>query len=68
MRAADPLVFISAFASGDKAGIHAFTFDAQKGALKPLHRITDIQNPFFLAISPDKRFLSGIHCEAVRCA
>ena len=29
--AADPLIFISAFASGDKAGIHAFTFDSNSG-------------------------------------
>ncbi len=61
--AADPLVFISAFASGDKAGIHAFTFDTNIGALKPLHRTTDIQNPFFLAVSPDKRFLYAIDAE-----
>ena len=61
--AADPLVFISAFASGDKAAIHAFTFDAEAGALKPLHRTTDIQNPFFLAVSPDKRFLFAIDAE-----
>ena len=62
-QAADPLVFISAFASGDKAGIHAFSFDSKTGALKPLHRTTDIQNPFFLAISPDKRFLYAIDAE-----
>ncbi len=52
-----PLVFISAFASGEKGAIHAFTFDPAKGVLEPLHRTTDIQNPFFLAVSPDHRFL-----------
>ena len=62
-RADDPLIFVSAFASGDKAGIHAFQFDSSKGALKPLHRTTDIQNPFFLAVSPDKRFLYAIDAE-----
>lgn len=62
-QAADPLVFISAFASGDKAGIHAFQFDTQMGVLKPLHRTTDLQNPFFLAISPDHRFLYAIDAE-----
>jgi 6-phosphogluconolactonase len=61
--AAEPLVFVTAFASGDKAGIHAFTFDSEKGALKPLHRTTDIQNPFFIAVSPDKRFLYAIDAE-----
>jgi 6-phosphogluconolactonase len=61
--AAEPLVFVTAFASGDKAGIHAFTFDSEKGALKPLYRTTDIQNPFFIAVSPDKRFLYAIDAE-----
>lgn len=58
--AADPLVFISAFASGDKAGIHAFGFNSETGALKPLHRTTDILNPFFISVSKDKRFLYAI--------
>lgn len=58
-----PLVFISAFASGDRAGIHAFEFDTMTGALKPLHQTTDLQNPFFLAISPDSRFLYAIDAE-----
>ncbi|MEZ5384019.1 MAG: lactonase family protein [Prosthecobacter sp.] len=61
--AAEPLVFISAFASGDKAGVHAFSFDSEKGSLKPLHRTTEIQNPFFLVVSPDKRFLYAIDAE-----
>lgn len=59
----DPLVFISAFASGDKAGIHAFAFDTKNGVLKPLNRTTDLQNPFFISISRDKRFLYAIHAE-----
>jgi 6-phosphogluconolactonase len=62
-RADDPLVFISAFASGDKGAIHAFQFDTKSGALKPLHRTTDIRNPFFLAISPDQHFLYAIDAE-----
>jgi len=61
--AADPVVFISAFASGDKAGIHAFRLDSKTGALQLLHRTTDIQNPFFLAVSPDQRFLYAINAE-----
>ena len=61
--AAEPVVFISAFASGDKAGIHAFRFDSENGALQPLHRTTDIQNPFFLSVSPDQRFLYAINAD-----
>lgn len=59
-RADDPLVFISAFAPGDKAGIHAYQFDTKTGSLKPVHRTTDVQNPFFLAVSRDKHFLYAI--------
>ncbi len=59
-RADEPLVFISAFASGEKAGIHAFQFDTKSGALQPLHRTPDIQNPFFLAISADGKFLYSV--------
>lgn len=59
-RADEPLVFISAFASGEKAGIHAFQFDTKSGALRPLHRTADIQNPFFLAISADGKFLYSV--------
>lgn len=59
-----PLVFISAFATGEKAGIHAFEFDVQAGALKPVHRTADVQNPFFLALSPNRKYLYSIHAKA----
>jgi 6-phosphogluconolactonase len=63
LHAEDPLVFISAFAPGDKAAIHAFRFDATSGALAPLQRTVDLQNPFFLAISPDHHFLYAINAK-----
>ena len=58
-----PIIFISAFAEGENGAIHAFTFDSKGGALTPLHRTADIQNPFFLALSPDRHFLYAIHAE-----
>ena len=61
--AEEPMVFISAFAEGKKGAIHAFTFDSKSGALNSLHRTTDIQNPFFMAISPDHHFLYAINAE-----
>src|SRR6476646_7373604 len=51
--ARDPLVFITAFAPGEEGGIHAYEFDTQAGKLKPLHRTAGVENPFFLALSPD---------------
>ncbi len=59
-RADDPIVFVSAFAPGDKGAITAYRFDSGNGQLKLLHRTTDVDNPFFLAISPDKKFLYSI--------
>lgn len=58
--AAEPVVFVSAFASGEKAGIHAFGFNSAKGTLRPLKRATGMQSPFFIALSPDKQFLYSI--------
>jgi 6-phosphogluconolactonase len=61
--AKDPVVFISSFAAGDRGGIHACRLELKTGTLKPLHRTTDVKNPFFLALSPDHRFLYSIHAE-----
>ena len=59
----DPVVFISAFAAGEKGAIHAFQFDSKNGTLKPQQRTTDVQYPFFLVISPGGRFLYSIDTE-----
>jgi 6-phosphogluconolactonase len=61
--AADPVVFVTAFAPGEKGGIHAYTFDTKAGALRPLHRTAGVENPFFLALSPNKKFLYSIHAK-----
>ena len=55
------LVFISAFAPGEEGAIHAFGLQLDSGRLKPLHRTTDVEHPFFLALSPDNKFLYSIH-------
>lgn len=60
-RADEPLVFISAFASGDQGAIHAFQLDPKAGSLKPVHRTTGVENPFFTAVSPDQKFLYSIY-------
>jgi 6-phosphogluconolactonase len=61
--AADPVVFVTAFASGDKGGIQAYTFDSKAGTLKPLRRTAGVENPFFLALSPDRKSLYSIHAK-----
>ena len=59
----EPVVFISAFASGEKGAIHAFSFDETAGRLKPLNRTTDVESPFFLALSPNGKHLYSIDAE-----
>ena len=57
----EPLVFISAFASGDDGAIHAYRLNPGTGQLRPIHRTTDAEHPFFLAVSPDGKYLYSIH-------
>jgi len=63
-RADNPLVFISAFTSGEAGAIHAYELDLETGGLALVKRTTDVENPFFLAVSPDQRFLYSIHALA----
>ncbi len=63
-QAADPLVFISSFASGDKGGIQAYHLDVAAGTLKPQALTKDLPNPFYLAISPDQKYLYSIYAKA----
>ncbi len=57
----DLLVFVSAFAKGDAGAIHAFRVDSKRGTMQPVHRTTEVENPFFLALSPNRKFLYSIH-------
>ena len=55
------LVFISAFAPGDDGAIHAYQLTLESGQLKPVHRTTDVEYPFFMALSPNDEYLYSIH-------
>ena len=62
-QAAAPLVFISAFAPGTNGAIHAFHLDSETGRLQPAHRNEGVENPFFMAVTRDLRFLYSIHAK-----
>lgn len=62
-RADDLLVFISAFAAGDEGAIHAFKLNLDSGALTQVERTADVEHPFFLALSPDRKYLYSIHAK-----
>ena len=55
------LVFISAFAPGDEGAIHAYQLEPSTGRMTLVHRTTDVEHPFFIALSPDRKFLYSIH-------
>src|SRR5436190_16928394 len=59
--AADALVFVTAFAPGERGGIHAYELSTKDGRLKPLRRTAGAENPFFLALSPDRKYLYSTH-------
>jgi 6-phosphogluconolactonase len=59
--ASELLVFISAFNKGDEGAIHAYQLQAETGELKLVHRTTGAEQPFFTALSPDRKFLYAIH-------
>ena len=56
-----PLVFITAFAPAEEGAIHAYHMNPNSGQLTLAHKTTDVEHPFFIAISPDNRFLYSIH-------
>jgi len=63
-KAEEHLVFITAFAPGDKGAIHAFRLDTDTGKLKLAHRTANIENPFYLAVSASQKFLYAIHAKS----
>jgi 6-phosphogluconolactonase len=61
--AADPIVFITAFSPGERGGIHAYALSTKDGRLTPLRHTADAASPFFLALSPDRKYLYANHAK-----
>lgn len=61
--AGDPLLFVTSFEAGEKGAIQAYSLDLKSGALKSLKQTTGVEHPFFLALSPDRKFLYSIHAK-----
>ena len=55
------LVFVTSFAPGDEGAIHAFHLSTETCRWELAERTTDVEHPFFLALSPDKQTLYSIH-------
>ena len=61
--AEERLVFISAFAPAEKGAIHAYQLDLATGKLTLSHQNTGFENPFYLAMAPNQKFLYAIHAK-----
>jgi 6-phosphogluconolactonase len=51
------LIFVSSCAAGEKGAITAFNLDVKTGTLEQMSRYGDIDGPFYLALSPDRKYL-----------
>lgn len=51
------LVFVTSCDTGDDGAIHAFHLDVNSGALEAVHRTGNLDNVFFIALSPDRKYL-----------
>ena len=56
----DYLCYIGSYAKGDENGIHVYRFDTNTSTLTPQSGIDGVENPSFLDISPNRRFLYAI--------
>ena len=56
----DYLVYVGTYSSGDEDGIHVYRLDMATGALAYQSSIGGIDNPSFLDIAPNRRFLYAI--------
>lgn len=64
VHAADqPLIFVSSFAGGEDGAIHAYHLNPENGDLEAASTMAGIENPFFMALSPDHKFLYAVHAE-----
>ena len=56
----DYLCYIGSYAKGDENGIHVYRFDTNTSTITPQSGIDGVENPSFLDISPNRRFLYAI--------
>ena len=60
----ESLVFATSFVAGENGAIQAYRLDVAAGALKPVHRTTGIENPYFIVVSRDQKFLYSINAKS----
>lgn len=55
------LVFVTSFATGEQGAIHSYRLNPITGQLIFIQGTKSVENPFFIVVSPDEKFLYSIH-------
>lgn len=55
------VIYVGTYTSKGSEGIYVYKFDPATGALNLLHAVADAENPSFLAIDANQRFLYAVH-------
>lgn len=55
------LAYVGTYTGAKSKGIHVFRFDAAAGKLTPMGLAAECQNPTFLAVHPNRKFLYAIN-------
>lgn len=55
--ASDPTMYVGTYTRGASKGIYAYHFDSSMGKTTPIGLVAETENPSFLAIHPNRRFL-----------
>ena len=56
-KAADRTMYVGTYTRGASKGIYAYRFDSSSGKTTPIGLVAETENPSFLAIHPNQRFL-----------
>lgn len=51
------LMYIGTYTQGSSKGIYGYTFEAASGEARPIGLVAETENPSFIAIHPNQRFL-----------
>ena len=60
-KAQDRTVYVGTYTRGSSKGIYAYRFDGATGKTSPIGLVTETENPSWLAIHPNQRFLYAVN-------
>jgi len=55
------IVYVGTYTRGENGGIYIYRIDLETGSLESIGKVTDIVNPSFLSLSPEKKNLYAVN-------